>query len=326
MRMFLALVIASVLGAILSPAAVAGTVAVNAVDNGAGLIFRAAPGEANRVTISMADGGQAWSVTDTGAPLTAVAPCTSVDANAASCPVPDTQEPGGHVDHGFYVTLGDGDDWASVADSCGLAECDSRVDGGSGNDTLIGDRSLADDSQLFGRSGNDRLLQGSFVDGGSGADTLRGGLAYYGARRGPVFVSLNGVRDDGAAGENDFVATESVEGGAGDDILSGNSQANFLIARAGSDVVRGGLGTDFLEGGAGADRLIGGAGADTVFGQSGRDRITGSAGRDQLLGGLGNDVFFARDGFRDQVAGQTGTDRARIDRGLDRRSSIERLF
>ena len=322
----IALFIAAALAATLSPAAFAGTVAVSAVDNDAGLSFQAAPGETNRVTISLADDGQTWTVTDTGAPVTAVAPCANVDANTASCPVPEPPDPGGHVDHEFHVTLGGGDDWASVEGSCGGAECSSWVYGGTGNDTLIGDRSLADDSHLFGRAGDDRLSRGSVVDGGAGADTLRGGIADYGSRRTPVHVSLNGVRDDGAAGENDLVATEGVEGGAGDDMLAGNSQANFMNARGGSDVVRGGPGDDELFGGPGADRLIAGAGADTAFGQSGLDRIKGRAGHDQLLGGLGNDVFFARDGVRDELAGQAGTDSARIDPGLDRRSSIERLF
>jgi serralysin len=315
-----------VLAATLSPAAFAGTVAVSAVDNDARLSFRAGPGEANRVTVSLSGSGEAWSVTDTDAPVTAVAPCTSVDANTASCPVPDPPDPGGHIDHFFLLTLSNGADWASVADSCGLAECSSWVYGGSGNDILIGDRSGADESFLFGRAGNDRLLRGSVVDGGGGADTLRGGIADYGARRGSVFVSLNGVRDDGAAGERDLVATQGVETGAGDDVLSGNRQPNFLHGHAGRDVVRAGLGNDGLYGGSGADRLIGGAGADTAYGEAGRDRLTGRSGRDSLRGGPGNDVFFARDGYRDSLAGGAGLDRARIDPGLDRRRSIERLL
>jgi hypothetical protein len=37
-------------------------------------------------------------------------------------------------------------------------------------------------------------------------------------------------------------------------------------------------------------------------------------------------AFFARHGYRDSLAGGAGLDRARIDPGLDRRRSIERLL
>src|SRR5581483_1350275 len=68
--------------------------------------------------------------------------------------------------------------------------------GGSGDDTLIGD---AGANVLNGGLGNDTL------DGGRGADAPRGGgdtdLADYSSRPNPVIVSLDGVANDGAAGE-----------------------------------------------------------------------------------------------------------------------------
>jgi hypothetical protein len=43
-----------------------------------------------------------------------------------------------------------------------------------------------------------------------------------------------------------------------------------------------------------------------------------------LLGGPGRDTIYARDGTRDVVEGGPGSDRARVDRGLDRLRSVER--
>ena len=49
-------------------------------------------------------------------------------------------------------------------------------------------------------------------------------------------------------------------------------------------------------------------------------------GRDRLVGGSGADTFFARDGFADRIEGGGGTDRAAVDRLLDKLSRIERFF
>jgi len=45
-----------------------------------------------------------------------------------------------------------------------------------------------------------------------------------------------------------------------------------------------------------------------------------------MRGGSGNDLFRAKDGFRDDIRGDSGTDRAHIDQGLDVLHDIERLF
>jgi Ca2+-binding RTX toxin-like protein len=63
-----------------------------------------------------------------------------------------------------------------------------------------------------------------------------------------------------------------------------------------------------------------------IAGDAGCDTLRGGPDRDQLLGGREQDTVYARDGFRDQVRGGSGRDRARIDVGRDVTSSIERLF
>jgi Ca2+-binding RTX toxin-like protein len=360
------------------------------------LRYEAAPGESNHVTIKMQEPPLAWTFTETGAPLTPGPGC-SVDGQTASCPMPG-------IDPLFleiHVALADGDDFVSAKEAC-LDSLDPNlecfvygIDGGTGDDTLIGDDRggqiwgregddvILGGSLLEGGAGDDLLLEGagddlnfldSWLDGGPGADTLIGGgssarVVYRDGVR-PVFVSLNGRRDDGERGENDnVIGVRDVVTGSGDDVIVGDVQNNELDAGAGHDVVYagggndlvfggscgafgpdgddrlygqsgndslqdcdgrdaiyGGLGRDYLFGGDGADRLFGIDQADTIFGGLGGDTIVGGRGEDVLRGQEGNDMFYARDRQADRIVGWTGTDRARIDRGLDRRSSIERLF
>jgi dipeptidyl aminopeptidase/acylaminoacyl peptidase len=79
-------------------------------------------------------------------------------------------------------------------------------------------------------------------------------------------------------------------------------------------------GTPFL------DFLVGLRGDDVLRGLGGRDKLTGGTGRDVLEGGDGPDTIIARDGRRDVVSGGPGKDTARIDRGLDRVTGVERLL
>lgn len=68
---------------------------------------------------------------------------------------------------------------------------------------------------------------------------------------------------------------ENAIGGAGDDVLKGNSVANILTGGQGQDRLRGAQGRDVLKGGIGDDVLIGGKGADAfVFkNKGGEDTI-----------------------------------------------------
>lgn len=66
------------------------------------------------------------------------------------------------------------------------------------------------------------------------------------------------------------------QGGSGDDVLTGTSNADFLIGNAGNDTINGGNGADIILDGAGQDRMTGGAGADIfILARDGtRDDIT----------------------------------------------------
>jgi hypothetical protein len=91
-------------------------------------------------------------------------------------------------------------------------------------------------------------------------------------------------------------------------VITGTARADVLVGTPGRDIIRG-LG-----------------GRDLIRGLGGNDRLVGGAGRDRLYGGRGRDTFFARDRRHDSLYGGLGHDRARVDRPLDRRRSIERLF
>jgi Ca2+-binding RTX toxin-like protein len=135
------------------------------------------------------------------------------------------------------------------------------VIGGSGDDTLTGDSGA---NNLAGWRGNDT------IDGGSGADNIWGGegvdTVTYAGRSAAVTVDLDGVADDGEAGEADNVGgdVENLIGGSGGDDLTGSAADNLIEGGAGDDTLRGGAGADVLDGGTGSDVVAGDAGADEL--------------------------------------------------------------
>lgn len=155
--------------------------------------------------------------------------------------------------------------------------------GGAGNDTLTGG---PDADFLSGEDGNDSLAGGAgddALDGGVGADAMSGGSGFddvsYAGVAIPVSVTLNGSADDGAAeGDNVQPDVEQLDGGSGNDTLTGGASANRL------------------------------------FGNGGDDALDGAGGADFVRGGAGNDTLNARDGFvADDVGCGTGVDTANVD-------------
>lgn len=161
---------------------------------------------------------------------------------------------------------GRGDDLVTI----GARDWETReVDGGAGDDTLVGGDSH---DVLRGGTGADLILGGDGADtlaGGSGADSLAGGAGfdtalYDDALRG-VAVDLAAGTATVTGGGTDALATiEAVVSGDGADTLRGDGGANDLRSRGGDDLLNGRGGNDTLDGGAGRDTLNGGAGSDTV--------------------------------------------------------------
>ena len=234
----------------------------------------------------------------------------------------------------------DGETAAVVVDLGGLVPVPAPTDattgfedvvGGSGDDTITGDAAA------------------NSLNGGPGIDTVTylGNTAAQG-----VNVTLDGVSNDGTAGEDDNVtATENVTGGAGADLLTGNQGANDLrggdgddtvIGRGGSDALSGGPGTDTvsyedrgagegvnatLEGAGGGigeldslsqfERLVGGSGDDGLTGSAANDEVRGGPGADVVAGAGGNDTLAGDDG-PDTLSGGPGSDSLTGGAGNDR--------
>ncbi len=151
-------------------------------------------------------------------------------------------------------------------------------------DHLEGD---SDDNRFRGSGGDD------LIDGGLGDDQVD-----HNDSIGSVIADLsqNTVFDDGKGGRDTLVSIENINGGYGDDIISGDAQDNEIRGNTGDDVLIGGDGDDFLRGGSGDifqdggnlldgdDILIGGDGSDTLRGGDGADTFV-------MLAGPGFDVI-----------------------------------
>ena len=154
------------------------------------------------------------------------------------------------------VVLG-GDGADDIAGGSG----DDGVEGGAGDDTLFGG---SDQDGLAGGPGDDNL------DGGAGADGIGGGdgvdTVDYALRTGEdeftsgerVSVTLDGVADDGFAGESDNALgdVENVSTGGGADVVTGSAAVNGVLTGGGNDIIDT---RDRV-----ADNVICGAGFDTV--------------------------------------------------------------
>jgi Ca2+-binding RTX toxin-like protein len=291
------------------------------------LVYAAAPGEANRVSLSgegNASGTTALVVRDLAGALPGPG-CERPDpADSAHvrCPVPP-----GATAESFQATLGDGDD-TLVLQATAVALV-GNVDGGAGNDGIVSSGTMR------GGPGNDRMRGGDIGDlfeegdAGNGSDRIVGGggvdhLSYEGRRR-SVTVDLQGDRDDGERGERDRVASdvEALSGGRGEDRLTGNRFDNSLSGLQGADVLIGAAGDDEVYAhdivrprGPTADRLSGGPGDDKLVGSGGPNRMNGGRGRDFFAAGRGDDLILGADGRLDEVGCGLGFDRARLD-GLD---------
>jgi hypothetical protein len=275
------------------------------------IVYSAAPGEVNRLTVTEVD-DQTLRVVDTGAVIVPSGGCQTVNAHTAICTTATT--PGEPFLIRANVWAGDMNDVVRT-DGPGLAG-----NGGPGDDTLEGDSIVA--GRLDGGGGRDSLIGGSnadvFVDGDTGgaadADRMEGrgdpDTVSYAGRSAPVRVSLPNSSAAGETGEGDvLVSIERAIGGSGDDDLRGGSGRNTLEGRAGDDRLFARGGEDFVDGGSGDDDIRGGRGPDT---------LTAGLGTDTLRGGRGNDILFVRRTGSDAVScgrqrGDTVVDPSRRD-------------
>lgn len=261
-------------------------------------------GERNRVTLT-AVAGDGVRINDRGATIQPGRGCSRVDDHRVICSPPSTSL----LKTPIFVATGGGADRVVS----GLEEFALSVDGGPGDDVLVGGSSPdwlsggTGSDRLHGRGRDDRLYDASPVgnaqfdpfgsrvprlpsgrgrdsyDGGSGRDTV----SYEGRSEG-VSVDLSRAAPvAGARRERDSIRhVENAVGGTGNDRLAGNGGFNRLEGLAGRDRISGRRGADILNGGGGRDVVSAGSGNDRIYsdGVAGPDRtICGPGTKDLLL-------------------------------------------
>ena len=203
--------------------------------------------------------------------LTGDAAANTIDGGSNGSGADDTLDGMGGIDTVSYasaaeaVTVKLGDNGAQTTGNGVTGESDSiknfeSIAGSIYGDTLYGNNLV---NTLSGGAGNDTLLSGlgaDKLDGGAGNDTADYSML---AANQAITVTLgtdgaaatvSSVAGTSAAGDT-LINIEIVNGGAGNDKLTGNNLSNELY---------GGDGDDYLESRGGSDNLNGGNGNDTV--------------------------------------------------------------
>jgi Ca2+-binding RTX toxin-like protein len=222
------------------------------------------------------------------------------------------------------------------------------IDGGAGNDTIVGGLNSTY-STYTGGDGNDSITGGNgnlnFFSGGAGNDTLIGGSGRESFDPGTGADSI-----DGGIGEDYFSIDNSTDtvanninyttltngtiiGGANDGTTFKNVENISIKTGSGNDYINisgatGGFGASGIHGGAGNDTIVGSLTGDfnSYQGDDGNDNITGGNTFDILYGGEGNDTLNGG-GYDDDLNGGDGNDtyviNANTDTGIDTIDEIE---
>ena len=187
------------------------------------LSFHAAPGEANRLTMSQSADGLSWSFHDAGAVMVPGANCAAApDATGsrarsrrAHAQLQRVRDDAGRPRRlrrapprsrrraRDEIDMGSGDDALTLHAGSGLASL------GPGRDTATAD------------AGSSRSVDGGTGSDATGAFGTAEVEASYGSAPGPVSVSLDGQANDGTAGEGDDVGAgvARIFASAYDDVL-----------------------------------------------------------------------------------------------------------
>jgi Ca2+-binding RTX toxin-like protein len=178
----------------------------------------------------------------------------------------------------------------ATSGTSGLVNIPAAINGGDGNDALDGGArgdtldGGAGDDVINGFAGNDTIRGGDGNDTitpNTGSDSVSGGAdvdtVVYGFRAAPTFT-LDGLANDGEAGENDLLGAdvENVTASASSGVatIAGDGRANVLTVTDGRGDLTGGDGADILEGGPLDDSFHARDGApDTIVCNGGMDTV-----------------------------------------------------
>jgi hypothetical protein len=212
---------------------------------------------------------------------------TSLTANGGS--LPDTLNADSNPPIAdIPVTLNGGDGNDSLSAGTGGA----TLNGGNGDDSLTGNGTGND--VLSGGAGSDTLSPSNGTDqvsGGAGVDEViysdnMDNATFTAVVAAPVSVSLDGLANDGYAGNNSNIATDV------EDVSIDETNCTGLTEPCAY----------------GNAAITGDSGPNSLSGGSGNDTITGGGGGDFMSGNLGNNTLNGVNGYPDRVdCGGTGT-------------------
>ncbi len=183
---------------------------------------------------------------------------------------------GGEND-GFFINTGQ---------ITGLVDLEGGADTLQNSGTITGEILMAEGDDILQNSGT---IFGN-VDLFSGADT------YTASGSGLVTGAVNGG-----------IGNDTITGAEADDILNGDDDIDIVRGNSGEDTINGGDGNDFLYGGADDDFMNGNADDDLIRGNSGNDELLGAGGADKIFGGAGDDEITGG-ALRDVLRGNAGAD------------------
>lgn len=191
--------------------------------------------------------------------------------------------------------------------------------GGQGQDAILGGPG---DDLLLGADGDDILRPGrafyqDTIGPGRGDDVVRAKTAasfqacvLYRHSPGPVAIDLVAHSATGTSGEDRLfgvdcvvgspyadqirgrgLRSESLYGGAGNDIIDGHGGLDFIRGEEGDDAIE--TGSTGLPRGRGCTDIVGGPGADHVSGGRGCQYVEGGEGPDRIDVGPGPDIVIS---------------------------------
>jgi Ca2+-binding RTX toxin-like protein len=130
-------------------------------------------------------------------------------------------------------------------------------------------------------------------------------VARVGLVRCPAITGISSVTAALGDGNDSFTNKTAlpahVNGGSGNDEITGGSVVDYLDGADGNDNVYGGGGNDTLRGGAHSDNLWGGDGDDDLEGDGAVDHAYGDDGNDTMNSAYGDDVLRGGNGNDDLV-------------------------
>jgi len=270
------------------------------VDLGDGddILNATAPTVLSAVTVSGGDGGDQLLTTAQADTIDGGAGNDSIDGRAGD----DVMSGGAGRDSFTSAAGNDTQNGGSGGDNLRGGDGNDTLNGEDGNDNLTGDDG---NDTLSGGTGDDR------VDYDAGTDTMNGGpgrdRGYFASASADLSITLDGVANDGAAGEGDnLLEVEQISGGSGNDTIVGGPGPDQIDGSDGNDTLSGGAGPDDIGGGSGNDVVNGDGGGDEVYGSSGDDIVNGGADGDALYASTGVDVLNGDDGSDRFQAGGSG--------------------